>query len=569
MALAIFSVLLFSVAQAASPRKVFLVAGQSNADGRAPITSMPQYVQDYVSKGGSPYCQWSYCNGIDATWNKYAGKFTAYVPYGDNSTSNRVGFDAIVYHLLDEALKERYYVIKQSRGGTAIDPRCSSTGNLWWCCDSAWLSTASPRSGHSLALEFTQNIGLCIDNVLSKLQQGYEIECILWHQGESDRTQAASYMANLRQLVAYLRQYLVDKTGDNRYKTLPFIAGTVNPKSAQYNAVVEATLWSLAQEDENFHVVDLSDCPLLSDNLHFDAKGCQTVASRYFNRMVKLGLVDAQPIAGCEEPSDSLSLTRSLISNYDFDLYYNADSMLVVNDGAQRKTVSAPWGWNHTWAGYPETKFPCSSNPPTYGITGSGNGKHGANVCWYMPSKAMPDDFELYQEIPAGQLTPGTYRLQCLWGASLTRAGVTRIFANDNVLYYGSLSRYDFDALSLLYPDEIANFAGLSGTSIDDMKDVSLQFCIHENEGLRFGIRSAALSVKGVASSIAGMGGFSTDFWRLVKVSDEVVDAIKSIQSTDTSAQGTFDMMGRKVASKRNLLRRGIYVQDGKKVLVR
>ena len=282
-------------------RKVFLMAGQSNADGRPAIGTMPQYIQDYANNGGSKFCYWSYANGTQAAWDMFGGKLAPYMPYTDNNTTSRCGFDGIVYHLIEEALQERFYVIKESRGGTAIDTRCSSSGDLWWNAAPGWLATAAPRSGHSLALEFTENIGLCIDNVLSQLQEGYEIQCIMWHQGESDRSQAASYHDNLRQLVSYLRSYLVSKTGVERYATLPFIAGTVNRSSTQYNAQVEQAVLQLAEEDENFHVVDMSNCKLGSDNLHFDAAGCVDAAQRMFDKLMSLGLMDDEDPTGIKD----------------------------------------------------------------------------------------------------------------------------------------------------------------------------------------------------------------------------------------------------------------------------
>jgi len=306
------------------PRKVFLMAGQSNADGRPAIGTMPQYIQDYVSTSGSKFCYWSYANGTDTAWNQFGGKLLPYMPYTDNNTTSRCGFDGIVYHLIEEALQERFYVIKESRGGTAIDTRCSSTGNLWWNASPDWLSTASPRSGHSLALEFTQNISLCIDNVLSKLSEGYQIQCIMWHQGESDRTQAGSYHDNLRQLVIYLRSFLAEKTGNQAYLALPFIAGTVNRSSTQYNEQVEAAVMRLSEEDPNFHVVDMSDCKLGSDNLHFDAEGCADAADRMFRKVTELGLLeeDATGIKTIEKSQNS--------SNKETDTIYDLSGRQII-----------------------------------------------------------------------------------------------------------------------------------------------------------------------------------------------------------------------------------------------
>ena len=298
------------------PRKVFLMAGQSNADGRPAIGTMPQYIQDYANNGGSRFCYWSYANGSDAAWQMFGGKLLRYMPYTDNNTTSRCGFDGIVYHLIEEALHERFFVIKESRGGTAIDTRCSSSGDLWWNADPSWLASASPRSGHSLALEFTENISLCIDNILSQLQEGYRIQCIMWHQGESDRSQAASYHDNLQQLVAYLRSFLISKTGDERYAKLPFIAGTVNRSSTQYNAVVEQAVLQLAEEDENFHVVDMSDCKLGSDNLHFDAEGCLDAAQRMYEKLLSIGLLEEEDPTGIRDLKTEAKTDQNM-----YDLY--------------------------------------------------------------------------------------------------------------------------------------------------------------------------------------------------------------------------------------------------------
>ena len=125
------------------PRRVFLMAGQSNADGRVAASGMPADIREFA-QGGSRYCFWSYCNGKDWAWDKYGGKLTLYKADSDNQTA-RCGFDAVVYHLIEKALSERFYVIKESLGGTAIDTRCTTNSNLWWCADPEWLKTASPR----------------------------------------------------------------------------------------------------------------------------------------------------------------------------------------------------------------------------------------------------------------------------------------------------------------------------------------------------------------------------------------------------------------------------------------
>lgn len=273
-------------------RKVFLVAGQSNADGRTPLVDYPQEIRDYAVDGAR-YCYWSYANGTDGMWNMMGGRMEPYRPYTDNNGLSRCGFDGVLYNLIENALEERFYVIKESRGGTAIDTMCTSTGNLWWSADERWLAHTSPREGHSLLHEFTQNIDLCMRNVLDTLSAGYDIQCLVWHQGCADRTQPSHYYENLKTLVSYLRQYLVARTGEERYATLPVLAGSVNPNSTQYNATVESAKKKLAREDANFYVINLDNCALGSDVLHFSAAGNTTAANRFFARMKALGMFEA------------------------------------------------------------------------------------------------------------------------------------------------------------------------------------------------------------------------------------------------------------------------------------
>lgn len=150
---------------------VYIMAGQSNADGRALVCEMPESIQDYVKNGGSDLIMMSYCNG---------------------STRKTLG------------VIEKY----------------------------------------------------------------------------------------VKSLVAHLRRHIVEKAGDEKYAGLPFIAGSVNPQSRQYDRQVEEGKLRLAGEDPNFHVVDLDGCELRSDDhLHFNAAGCVEAGTRMYDKLTELGLV--------------------------------------------------------------------------------------------------------------------------------------------------------------------------------------------------------------------------------------------------------------------------------------
>ena len=125
---------------------------------------------------------------------------------------------------------------------------------------------------------------------MDKLPEGYEIKAFLWHQGESDRHKGKNYYKNLKDVVAYVRNFLVEKTGNKQYKKLPFICGTVSRSNKQYSADVEAALYKLAKEDKNFYVIDMSKAELQRDQLHFTAEAAEYLGIEMYNKLVELGI---------------------------------------------------------------------------------------------------------------------------------------------------------------------------------------------------------------------------------------------------------------------------------------
>ena len=265
------------------PVPVIITAGQSNTDGRVNNEELP----DYIKQQGYRHCWWSY--GSDTISGK--GRFERFWPrVAKPDNTERWGYDAVVYYLIDQHIKRRFYVIKESLGGTAIDTACVSTSGMYWSASPEYLAStdASDKGGKSLLKAFTENIGACIDNELSHLKEGYEVKAFLWHQGESDKKMAGHYYDNLKAVVAYVRNYLVRKTGDERYACLPFICGTYSLKSRDRSQLVVDALHRLAEEDANFHVVDIEDATIQRDRLHFDSKGAELLGRRIHKRLTEV-----------------------------------------------------------------------------------------------------------------------------------------------------------------------------------------------------------------------------------------------------------------------------------------
>ncbi|MBQ9641634.1 MAG: polysaccharide deacetylase [Bacteroidaceae bacterium] len=203
----------------------------------------------------------------------------------------RHGYDAYVYYLLEQEWQQPFYVVKWSLGGTAICPKASSTDGKHWCAMPDYLAAneSTLRGGKSLLKSFLEELDLCLDGPLSQLAEGYDIKAMLWHQGESDYRQGADYYEQLRAVVLYIRKHLVEKTGNKRYASLPFICGTVSRQNRCYNAEVEAALYRLQHDLKHFYVIDMQHGQLQRDQLHFTAPSAEHLGRQMVEKMKKIG----------------------------------------------------------------------------------------------------------------------------------------------------------------------------------------------------------------------------------------------------------------------------------------
>ncbi|MBQ5621270.1 MAG: hypothetical protein IIU92_01465, partial [Bacteroidaceae bacterium] len=252
------------------------------------------------------------------------------------------------------------------------------------------------------------------------------------------------------------------------------------------------------------------------------------------------------------------SLTEELIVNSDFE-YKSA------TEKANGTTVrGVPYGWSLS---YSDTYSTGNS-----GLFGKGEGMHGQNYCAFTPTgyKPMPNDLCLYQTIPATRLQPGVYRVSCLFWSEAGMEGMGRLFANNEVQYYGTPHDYEQN----LTAGENNTFASYISESVDgkSMQELSVVVTLEEGEDLTLGIRSGSL--KGDGTQVTGTnrtGKFRVDYFRIERLSDDYnPDGIHNIESSPVKVPtiGTYNLSGQRVNS-RTPLPRGIYIRNGKKVIVR
>lgn len=244
-------------------KKICIIcAGQSNTDGRVPISKLPSYIS-------LPLDNIHYASNYNGLSLK-DGLATS------DLSNNRWAFDLVTYYNITQVAKQELYVIKYTRGGTSIDKNGAT--NYHWTADYEELSSIS----YSLLWSFEDLIRKCI----KAKGEDFDIRAMIWHQGEGDYMDGVNirYYDNLKNMIAYCRGIV----GNSR---LPFICGTVTPNSGQYSKIVEDAFKRLNEEDPYFYLVDMSGAPLL-DAYHFNE-----TSSEYFGKCVYDYLIDAGVIS--------------------------------------------------------------------------------------------------------------------------------------------------------------------------------------------------------------------------------------------------------------------------------
>ena len=250
------------------------------------------------------------------------------------------------------------------------------------------------------------------------------------------------------------------------------------------------------------------------------------------------------------------TLTDSLLVNPDFEL----TSATQVNHGGLEKKGYRPYGWS----------VQGTLNGNSYGINHDASNHYGENVCWYN-TRPFPLDFQLYQTIPASKLTPGTYRVRCLLWCKTGDLGTCRLFANNNVQYFGKESDYDQN----LVEGETATFAGHSGTTGNFfiLQEMEVEATVKTGESLTLGIRTSCLKPDGTqASSSEATGWFKVDHFRIERVEDE--ENTTEIRPSHVSRMGNdvwYDLQGRKLAclptGKHSA--GSLYIHNDRKILIK
>lgn len=254
IAIASLIIMLVAASYATAATKVFLLAGQSNMDGRPSIAGLT-----------SPYNQpqtevkiWDYWSG--GGWANLQGGFSTY------NTGNLFGPEVSFGYTLNEMFPDDdIYLVKYSEGRTNL--------HVDWNPDGT--------GAHYNTLKATAEAALqdLVVNGLSPIISG-----MIWMQGERDSQyadMAAAYETNLTNLIETVRD-------DFSTSDMPFVVGRSTTCFGDYYDQVRAAQVSVAEQMDNVGWIDTDDLPWISGNPgHYNAAGQIELGARFAGEIME------------------------------------------------------------------------------------------------------------------------------------------------------------------------------------------------------------------------------------------------------------------------------------------
>lgn len=296
--------------------RVFLLGGQSNMAGRAPVSDLPT----------SPV---NLQNPQDDVLFYYNSSLTTLRPGSGADFGPEVTFGRTI---ADEFPAETFALIKYARGGTSL------------------VDEWDPISGGDYSTFRSK-----VTNGLSALTNAghtYEIVGMLWTQGERDAKEnrtTPQYQADLNEFIADIRT----RYGAN----LPFFisrlsSGQTNMTSTQLTNIRTAQE-NVAASDAHAWMIDTDSMGIKSDYLHFDAAGQISLGQAFGNTFIanysfgqdpELPSVDAG-VDMITWSGNTVQLDPNVINNDVTELVYYwsadpVDGVVFSDEYAQAPTVT-------------------------------------------------------------------------------------------------------------------------------------------------------------------------------------------------------------------------------------
>lgn len=229
--------------------KVFILAGQSNMEGKGRFAELPAELKR-VPKNVT------FCMGD----RKTGGKKT------DFAASRTFGPEVAFSHEMSKAFpKDRIIVVKHAKGGTSV---------------LEWLGVGCPSGKKVGKRRLTLYPTLMKAVSAATKGQTVRYSAVLWEQGGRDARfpkAAPDYAKNLKKLIERFRK-------DTKTPKLAFVYGEIGTPPLKFFPATETVRTcqrQVAKEVANVKLISTKKVSTKSDNTHFDTKGQIELGKRY------------------------------------------------------------------------------------------------------------------------------------------------------------------------------------------------------------------------------------------------------------------------------------------------
>ncbi|MEM9365480.1 MAG: sialate O-acetylesterase [Planctomycetota bacterium] len=244
---------------------VYLLAGQSNMDGRGSASDLTEadqlpFVNAIIFYRNAKQTSQTWCPL--STGFSVPPKFKGDLP--SSTFGPEIGFTRI---LMEHSPEQKIALIKGSQGGTSLkeDWKPGTKGDL--------------RSQGPQYADFIETIAMATEQ-LSRQGDSWALRGLLWHQGESDsKSSQADYQRRLTEFIRRLRE-------DLDHAELPIVVGEVYDNGNRDS--VRAATRVVAADDPTVGLVSSDGTKTWDPGTHFDARSQLLLGKRYASAMLML-----------------------------------------------------------------------------------------------------------------------------------------------------------------------------------------------------------------------------------------------------------------------------------------
>lgn len=294
--------------------RVFLLGGQSNADGRADPSGLPT----------SPVNLQQPQEDVDF----YEGSLTTLRPVG-GQFGPEITWGRCLADTLGDGLTTRVAILKSAAGGTSLEVDWKPGGD----------ATTAGDGGRYVTFQNTVTAGL------AALASAYpnatlSIEGMLWVQGERDAKGGFenNYETNLTNFIADVRLTYGAE--------LPFIISRLSIDQTNIPAtplgIVRDAQSAVAAADPLAALVDTDGFGILADNLHFDALGQQQIGNASCLQTLNFYPFLSAPVLGEGTGGDLDLVLQDAFPGFLYTLFANPGLDPVGWSEIDAKTASSP-----------------------------------------------------------------------------------------------------------------------------------------------------------------------------------------------------------------------------------